>query len=64
MEEGLIEAKGSIQIGIRGPLADANDLKFVKDHGIRVLSMDDIRQRLNGGKKKYATADEFFFIEF
>lgn len=43
VEEGLIDPKGSIQIGIRGPLAGADDLEFVKKHGIRVATVDEIR---------------------
>ncbi len=45
VEEGLIDAKGSIQIGIRGPLAGGDDLDFVKKHGIRVATVDEIRLR-------------------
>lgn len=43
--EGLVDPKKMIQIGIRGPLADRGDLKFVNDHGIRVYTIDDIREK-------------------
>lgn len=43
--EGLVDPKKMIQIGIRGPLADRGDLKFVNDHGIRVCTIDDIREK-------------------
>jgi guanidinopropionase len=43
VEEKLINPKGSIQIGIRGPLAGGSDLDFTKKHGIRVATMDEIR---------------------
>jgi len=32
-----------IQIGIRGPLAGGDDLDFVKKHGIRVFTVDHVR---------------------
>lgn len=43
VEEGLVDPKKMIQIGIRGPLAGSDDLNFVKKHGIRVFTMDDMR---------------------
>ena len=43
VEEGLIIPEKSIQIGIRGPLASAADLDFVKKHKIRVCTIDEIR---------------------
>ncbi len=43
VEEGLVDPKKMMQIGIRGPLAAENDLDFVNKHGIRVFTMDDIR---------------------
>jgi agmatinase/guanidinopropionase len=45
VEEGLVDAKGSIQIGIRGPLTAADDLDFVKRHGVRVATVDEVRLR-------------------
>lgn len=44
VEEGLVDPKKMIQIGIRGPLAGGDDLNFVNSKGIRVFSMDDIRE--------------------
>ncbi|MBC7370402.1 MAG: agmatinase [Bdellovibrionaceae bacterium] len=44
VEEGLVDPKKMLQIGIRGPLAAGADLDFVKEKGIRVLTMDDIRE--------------------
>lgn len=43
VEEGLIDPKKMLQIGIRGPLASGDDLKFVKKHGIDVRTVDDIK---------------------
>lgn len=41
--EGLIDPKKSMQIGLRGPLTSGEDLDFVKKHGIRATTVDDIR---------------------
>lgn len=43
VEEGLVDPKKMIQIGIRGPLAASSDLDFVNKHGIRVFTVDDVR---------------------
>ena len=45
VEEGLVDPKKMIQIGIRGPLAGGDDLDFVKRHGIRVVTVDEIRDQ-------------------
>lgn len=45
IEEGLVDPKKMIQIGIRGPLAGGDDLDFVKKHGIRVLTIDELRSK-------------------
>jgi len=44
VEEGLIDPTQSHQFGIRGPLAGAEDLDFVKKHGIHVHTIDDLRK--------------------
>ncbi|MFK8138338.1 MAG: agmatinase [Bdellovibrionales bacterium] len=43
VNEGLIDPAKSIQFGIRGPLAGAEDLDFVNQHKITVTTVDDIR---------------------
>jgi guanidinopropionase len=43
VEEGLIDPLTSVQIGLRGPLAGGEDLEFVKKHGLRSITVDDIR---------------------
>lgn len=43
VEEGLVDPKKMVQIGIRGPLAGGSDLDFINKHGIRVITVDDIR---------------------
>ncbi|MGE4131941.1 MAG: agmatinase [Bdellovibrionales bacterium] len=44
IEEGLVDPKKSVQIGVRGPLAGAGDLEFIKKHGLRTITVDDIRR--------------------
>ncbi|MFP5518524.1 MAG: agmatinase [Bdellovibrionia bacterium] len=43
IEEGLVDPKKTIQLGIRGPLAGSDDLDFIKQHGINVWTVDRIR---------------------
>lgn len=45
VEEGLVDPKKMVQIGIRGPLAGGEDLDFVNKHGIRVITVDEIRNQ-------------------
>lgn len=43
LEEGLVDGKKSLQIGIRGPLAGQEDLNMVKKFGLHVTTVDDVR---------------------
>lgn len=45
IEEGLVDPKRMIQIGIRGPLAGSSDLDFVKKHNVKVFTVDQIRDQ-------------------
>ena len=44
VEDGLVDSKQCLQVGIRGPLAGSDDLDFVKKYGLKVATMDDIRR--------------------
>ncbi len=44
IEEGLVNPKTMVQIGIRGPLAANTDLDIVKKHGVKVYTVDDVRE--------------------
>lgn len=44
VEEGLVDPKNTMQIGIRGPLASGDDLHFIQKHGIKVFTVDDIKK--------------------
>lgn len=43
IEEGLIDPKRSLQIGIRGPLAGREDMQVNEVHGLRAITVDDVR---------------------
>jgi guanidinopropionase len=43
IEEELILPEKSFQFGIRGPLAGAEDLDFIKKHKLNVTTIDDLR---------------------
>ncbi len=45
VNEGLIDSTRSLQIGIRGPLASGQDLDFVRQHGVDVRTVDDVRTK-------------------
>lgn len=45
IEEGLVNPKGMMQIGIRGPLAAGSDLDIVRKHKVKVFTVDDIRRK-------------------
>lgn len=44
-EEGLLDLKRSSQIGLRGPVYDANDLQRSLDLGFQVFTASEVRQR-------------------
>lgn len=43
IDEGLVDGAKVLQIGIRGPLAGADDLDVVKKHNVTVTTVDDVR---------------------
>lgn len=43
VEEGLVDPKNYHMFGIRGPLTGADDLAFVNKHGVKVHTVDAIR---------------------
>ncbi len=44
VEEGLIEARRMVQIGIRGPLYGADDFAFHDEHGIEVFRIEAVKE--------------------
>lgn len=47
VEEGLLDPKRTVQIGIRGSVYDPADLDFAKAVGIRVVHMEEVAARSN-----------------
>ena len=45
VEEGLLDPKRSVQIGIRGSIYDASDLDFAKANGFRIIFIEEYAQR-------------------
>ncbi len=45
VEEGLVDTHRMTQIGIRGPLFGSDDFDFHKEHGIRWITIDEVRER-------------------
>ena len=41
VEEGLLDPKRVVQIGIRGSLFDAHDMDFAHDNGMRVITIEE-----------------------
>jgi agmatinase len=67
VEEGVIDPRRTIQLGIRGPLYEPTDFDFQSEHGMQVITIDDFKdqgmtwttrqlERLVGGKV-YVTFD-------
>ena len=44
VDEGLLDPERTVQIGIRGALADRDQWKFSYDHGMRVIQMHEARE--------------------
>ncbi|HWN53892.1 MAG TPA: agmatinase, partial [Methylomirabilota bacterium] len=44
MEEGLIDGRRSIQVGIRGPLYGPEDFDFHREHGFEVIRIEDVKE--------------------
>lgn len=41
VEEGLLDPKRAVQIGIRGALFDASDMEFARDSGMRIITIEE-----------------------
>ena len=47
LEEGLIRADSTLQLGVRGPYSSSDDLAFARAHGFEVVTMDEVRWDLH-----------------
>jgi agmatinase len=45
IEEGIIDGKRFVQVGIRGPVAGQEDFEFHREHGITMIDIDQVRDR-------------------
>jgi len=45
IEEGLVDGKRFIQIGIRGPMYGEDDFDFHREHGITMIDIDQVKAR-------------------
>jgi guanidinopropionase len=68
VEEGLLDPKRAIQIGIRGSIYDATDLDFARANGFRIIFIEECAKRtpedvmeearsIVGGKPVYVSFD-------
>lgn len=47
LEEGLIRADSTLQLGLRGPYSSVDDLTFARAHGFEIVTMDEVRWDLH-----------------
>ena len=52
IEDGLVDPRRSIQVGIRGSLYDAHDLAYAEQAGIRIVAIGSLRHRDRGGRRR------------
>src|SRR6202008_2016659 len=45
IEEGIVDGRRFIQVGIRGPMYGEEDFAFHREHGIRVIDIDQVKAR-------------------
>ena len=45
IEEGIVDGKRFVQVGIRGPMYGEDDFAFHKEHGIRAIDIEDVTDR-------------------
>jgi agmatinase len=45
IEEGVVDPKRFIQVGIRGPMYGEDDFDFHREHGITMIDIDQVKER-------------------
>jgi agmatinase len=45
IEEGVVDPKRFVQVGIRGPMYGEDDFDFHREHGITVIDIDQVKER-------------------
>ena len=56
IEDGLVDARNMLSIGIRGPLNRADDLDFARKAGVTLISSEDLLDPLEAGRRAPALA--------
>lgn len=49
IEEGLIDPRRMLSVGIKGPLNDGNDLKYAAEHGVTIVTYDQWHRAVRAG---------------
>jgi agmatinase len=44
IEEGVVDPRAMLSVGIKGPLNTAKDLDYAREHGVRILTYEDWRE--------------------
>jgi agmatinase len=52
IEEGLIDPRRMLSVGIKGPLNSADDLKFAKDHAVTLMTCEQYRAGVREGRRE------------
>jgi len=68
IEDGLIDPKRMLSIGVRGPLNSKSDLDFARDHGVQIITFDDWKwgdgeKRSAAFVKKLADAETYLTFD-
>src|SRR5438874_2383141 len=45
IEEGIVDGRRFIQVGIRGPMYGEDDFEFHREHGITMIDIDQVMDR-------------------
>ena len=45
LDEGIVEGREAVQVGLRGPAVDADSLQWLRDKGVRYHTMAEFQQR-------------------
>src|SRR5262244_999703 len=45
IEEGIVDGKRFVQVGIRGPMYGEDDFDFHREHGITMIDIDQVKER-------------------
>jgi agmatinase len=45
LEEGVVDGRRFVQVGIRGPMYGEGDLDFQREHGITLIDIDQVKER-------------------